>query len=399
MGFNNTTTELSITAKLTPIGREKIVRNNINLIKTFSLGDSDANYNIKSILTSGEIPSLCGDIGANNSFNNSTSNLVSLKSTIVLNTNGDTLKEVSSQSSKILTETVYNGVDTITINNADKFIIDRNDANNLTNSKVNLFHSFGLPLDINEDEFYTGVTASNGGFSDTSIKDLSSEKILVFAIDNTKYGELIDGKSVKLEINTSGVTYEIYSTFEAGVNQLDILDSIVSDNSPITNNFGDNVAMLFCDTIKKPNNDPTLSWSTGYGLNKPYSINGKKPYNLQDNSNLGLEQDKLVGIIYLDKGLIVITNPMIIQEFNNSDLVNVTFDNLSTNIFQNITCIADRGEFGSSTNRTFGPNDLPRISEIFLYDELGTVIAVGKTDRHLTKNINEFLALSIKILL
>jgi hypothetical protein len=70
---------------------------------------------------------------------------------------------------------------------------------------------------------------------------------------------------------------------------------------------------------------------------------------------------------------------------------------VSTNVFQNITCIADRGEFGSSTNPSFSSSDTPRISEVGLFDSLGNIIAVGKTDRHVPKNVNEFLALSIKI--
>ena len=34
-----------------------------------------------------------------------------------------------------------------------------------------------------------------------------------------------------------------------------------------------------------------------------------------------------------------------------------------------------------------------------MYDDIGNIIAFAKTDRQVTKNINEFLALSIKILL
>jgi hypothetical protein len=66
-------------------------------------------------------------------------------------------------------------------------------------------------------------------------------------------------------------------------------------------------------------------------------------------------------------------------------------------VFQNITCIANRGEFGNSTNTTFSTSDVPRISEIGLYDNLGNLIAVGKTDRHITKNVNEIKVFNVKI--
>jgi hypothetical protein len=66
-------------------------------------------------------------------------------------------------------------------------------------------------------------------------------------------------------------------------------------------------------------------------------------------------------------------------------------------VYQIVNCIADRGEFGSTTNPTFEFNDIPRISEVGLYDDVGNLIAYAKPDRQIPKNINEFLALSIKI--
>jgi hypothetical protein len=68
-------------------------------------------------------------------------------------------------------------------------------------------------------------------------------------------------------------------------------------------------------------------------------------------------------------------------------------------VYQSINCIAARGEFGASTNPTFAGLDSPRFSEVGLYDTYGNLIAMAKTDRQIAKNINEFLALSIKITL
>jgi hypothetical protein len=173
-----------------------------------------------------------------------------------------------------------------------------------------------------------------------------------------------------------------------------------------TASFGFNVAPLFSDNILTPNGgNPTLSWATGYGTQKPFSLNGKRTYNLQTNSNLSVTGDTAVGMSYLDKGFIVITHPTIVNAVGDATTtgvttgITVTFDSVSTNVTQQITCIADRGEFGSTTNSTFGDGDVPRISEIGLYDSGGNLIAYGKTDRQITKNVNEFLALSVNIIL
>jgi hypothetical protein len=101
----------------------------------------------------------------------------------------------------------------------------------------------------------------------------------------------------------------------------------------------------------------------------------------------------------LDKGILVITNPTIVAAYDSATAAGalVTFNSVSTNVFQNITCIANRGEFGSSTNITFSSSDIARISEIGLFDSFGNLIALGKTDRHITKNVNEIKVFNVKI--
>jgi hypothetical protein len=87
------------------------------------------------------------------------------------------------------------------------------------------------------------------------------------------------------------------------------------ETSTLGNPFGDNVAFLFSDEILKPNGgNPLLSWGTGYGTVKPF-LNNKLLYNLQTNSNIGVSADTMVGVAYLDKGLIVITDPTIIANY------------------------------------------------------------------------------------
>lgn len=398
MGFNSTASTITLTARLTPLGRQKLVSTNNALIKTFSLGDSDANYNMDLTLESGEVPGINGNIGFASTVSNSTSRAIGLSTYLIANPAGSINKSVSSQSVEIITENSVLGLTTVSGSNLTRNYINRNDY--LTDPLVNLFNSFGLSLDSVGDNNFTGTTYINGGFSDTALSGLGASKIIVIGVANSQYGELMDGKTVKVELPTSAGTYTIYSTFLGGLTSLNELDARFADTAAATGQFGFNVAPMFCDTIMKPNGgNASLSWSTGYGLAKPFSVNGKQTYNLQSNSNLSLTADTAVGMSYLDKGFIVITDPTIVGNYvaSAATATTVTVDSVSTSVTQMITCIADRGEFGSSTNLSFGPGDVPRISEIGLYDELGNLIAYGKTDRHVTKNINQFLALSVNI--
>jgi hypothetical protein len=403
MGFNSSATSITLTAKLTPIGREKLISTNNNLIKYFSLGDSDANYYTSLTLSTGQVPSINGNIGYGNTTSNSTPPVVGIKSFLVVNQNGDLTKPVSPQSINILTETANNGSVTISGANLTYNLVNRNSVN--SDPLVNLFSSFNLPLDSISDINYTGVTAQSGGYSDTCFSGFATNRVLFIGINNATYGEVIDGKTVKLELPTSAGTYTLYSTFQSNSGSVNELDANYRDVANNVVYFGLNVAPLFSDTIKKPNGDSSLSWATGYGLSKPFSNNNKRAYNLQTNTNLAATADTAVGMAYLDSGFIAITNPTIINDvlvsgstlFSGVTATTLTFDSVSTNVSQVISCIAERGEFGASTSIYFGNDDIPKITEVGLYDDFGNLIAYGKTDRQITKNVNQFLALSIKI--
>jgi len=395
MGYNSLTPNITLTAKLTPLGRSRMM-SGTGKINSFVLGDSDANYNIPEVLTSGDIPSSAGNIGTNSTISNSTTQTINIKSKLILNSNGISMKPISNNSIDVSSEVVSNGVNIIGSGLLRQDVIDRSST---TDSLVNLYYTFGLPLNATEDFNYTTRLNRQGGFGDTALSGLGVSKILVIGINNSEYGECIDGKTVKIDIPTSAGTYTIYSTFQSGVNTPNKMDALIADTSPQTKNQGDNVAMLFCDAIKKPSGNADMSWATGYGNTKPFSQNNKKSYNFQSLPNLGVVVDESVGVVYLDKGFVVITNQVIVNHFDISTANGTTieFNSVSTNINQNIICIADRGEFGLSNNRTFNLGDTPRISEVGLYDELDNLIAIAKPDRHVIKNINEFLAIGVKI--
>lgn len=399
MGFNSTATTITLTAKLTPIGRQKLISNNNALISTFSLGDSDANYYSPLPLLTGRVPSEGGELGVDASFNNSTTQNVGIRNFLIVNSSGSLKKSVEPQSITINSDITSNGLTTVSGSNLTHFVVNR--ANYNSDSNVNLFSSFGLPLNATDDYKFTGTTFANGGYSDTSFSGLAQTTILVFGIDNSTFGETLDGKAVKLVMTTLSTAYTIYSTYQNTGTSTKVQDANIRDVSTITDKLGSNIALLFSDDVVKPNGgSPSLSWGTGFGLTKPFSVNRKQQYNLQTNINTASSADTIVGVAYLDKGIIVLTHPQIIANYNVSAATSgsvFTINSVSTSVYQSVTCIAGRGEFGASTNPTFSSSDSPRISEIGLYDNLGNLIAKAKTDRHITKNINEFLAMNVKI--
>lgn len=401
MGFQNTATTTTLIAKLTPLGRQLLVTNTNNLITKFALGDSDANYNVTDTLGTGEVPAIGGNDGLNSTTSNSTGNDIAIRYPLLINSLGGNLKSVDPASINV-TPVIQNvgQVANISGSSISQNLIDRNDTS--SDSLVNLFTSFGLPLTENGKINYSATTFANGGWADTALSGLASDKIAVIGIDNTQYGENLDGKEIKLDLVTTAGTNTIYSTFQnTGVN-LTSQDSAYKDNSTQTTNLGLSLGFLVSDDILKPNGgDTSLSWATGFGTSKPFSVNNKKQFNLRTDSNVSLTADTVIGVAYLDKGLLVITEPSIVDAFDpafsGSSGTSVTTNSVATNVIQNITCVAGRGEFGTSSNPTWSTGDVVRISEIGLYDDFNRLIAYGKFDRQVLKQDASFASFGIKI--
>ena len=398
MGFINSATTINIKGKLTPNGRQRLANGASSLITNFILGDSDANYNVYSGLTSGQIPDFSGD-NFGLSLNNGGSGYQFRSG--LLYRNGQNKKPVQLASSIISStqkstgyNVLYYSGGTLTQN-----IINRNDYN--TDVLTNLFYSFGLPTDTRTAETYTGITSNTGGFLDTALSGLASEEILVIGIDGSQYAELIDGKSINLQLTTTLASYNIYGTYENNNSMLTDQDGKITDQSRYLQQFGPNRCLLFSDGIQKPNNDSLLSWSTGYSLPKPYSINSKRLWNFKSNTGSGTVADKAIGIAYLDKGFIVITEPTIVSNFPitgaTSSATTLTFNSVISSISQKVTCIADRNEFTVSTNTTFSTSDVPRITEIGLLDDAGNLIAIAKTNRTYYKPSDDMVVFNLTI--
>ena len=286
MGLVSTANTITITAKLTKAGRERLIEESNTIISHFILGDSDANYKTNQTLGSGLIPVNSGDLGENNTINNNIAEGIKIKNTLYLSNTQKKLKSVEKGSYQLRGELVNLGETIVSGSNLTFLTLDRTDT---TNDETNYFKSLDLPItDVRKNVFTQ--TAKNGGWLDTAFSGINTDNVLMINIGRDTYGELIDGKSIKgvLPVATgfttggdvTGVTtYTFYSSFiNSSQFSKKILDKQYKDKSVFTEglfNGGMNIAYLVSDDIQKPNNDSSKSWSTGYDQFKPFSEKNK----------------------------------------------------------------------------------------------------------------------------
>jgi hypothetical protein len=399
MGYLASASTVTITAKLTPFGRQQLLTNSSSIVTQFSLGDSDANYLGTLPLSMGRVPSLAGEIGTNNLFSNGAYSGVEIASPIVVNGFGDIRKPVQAGSNQVIITPVALGLTGLTGSTLTRLITDRTLGD--TDGNANLFKSFGLPITQDDKNLYT-TFVSPQGFLDTAISNLNQDKVLVIAIDKCSYGEILDGKAVHIEIPTTGATptYNLYTTFQKSLTPLASVDNQVKEVLELGSAIGNNVAFLFSDDVQKPNGDAAKSWATGFNSVKPFSLNNKERFNSVSVPSTSTNVDAAVGVAYLDKGIIVITHPDIV---NNYDLTAtgttvVNFNSISNEVAQNITCVVERNEFASTNNNTHTPGELIRVSEVALYDTFNNVVAYAKSNTHIIIGANQYMVLGVRIL-
>jgi len=424
MGFLNTATTITITAKLTRNGRERMLKETNTIFSHFVIGDSDANYRTSESLPTGTIPTTGGNLGG---INNADDAVISSK--VYVNNTVQTTKAVEPNSSLIRSTLDMLGENIVSGSSLTYLTIDKNDN---TNAFTNLFRSLSLPIISPRINTFTTTTSNDGGWSDTAFSGFAATDVLLGVIDNDEYGDLIDGKSIKISLpigtgftvtgEISGITtYDIYSTFPKTNITLSNLDNQYRDNSTLpTSLFGDqlDVAYLVCDTIQRPNNDLTRSWATGYDTVKPFSVNNKQLINVNTVASTGIVADKVIGIGYLEKGILAFTDPAIVDNiavdsiglpetntlptplglyFYTGDTYNVTVDAIENTVLQSLLCIAGRNEYYRSSNETIGISDDIRISEIAITDIAGEILAIGKFDRQVIKKKNDFVVMDVQI--
>ena len=306
MGLISSANTISITAKLTLVGRERLLKESSDILTHFVLGDSDANYRTSGLLSTGLVPANSGDLGEKNGVNDNIDKGVNIKNKLYLSNTQVTIKPVESGSNRLSITTVPLGETVVSGSNLTYATINKNDT---TSPTTNYFESLRLPILQSQKIKFTGKTSSQGGWLDTAFSGLSENKVLMVIANNNSYGELIDGKSVKIKLPivsgyTSGgtptgvTTYDCYTTFvNSGQYSLVQLDALYRDVSVFTDGlFGTNfpISYIVSDNIQKPNNDATKSWVTGYDEYKPFSVNNKKLINTKTVTPTGINVDKII---------------------------------------------------------------------------------------------------------
>lgn len=288
--------------------------------------------------------------------------------------------------------------------------LDRTDT---SSANTNLFASFNLPITTAQKNKYS-TSYTNSGFLDTAFSGFNQNIVYIAEIPANQYGELIDGKKILISITTlSGTTYTAYSTFIYQTNYTKTFDSLYSDSLAISSLYGQpyqrstkssyssNISYLVSDSIKEPQGDSGKTWSTGYSSNRPFA-NNKEPlrfYYPNDPSTV----DEPIGIMYLDKGFIVITHPTIIANVPTGGTI--TFNSINTEYIQHIICYAAPGEFYKTNNPTYLENfgtagygiEPVYITELGLYNDNDELIAIAKADRPIPKNSVDLLSFNVQI--
>ena len=432
MGFQNSATTVTIKAELTKLGREKLLTNNNSVFSHFMLGDSDANYYTSEILPSGTIPVNSGNLAfISGSSNDNIAEGVGVNSKLYVTVSPRYRKPVERNSSAI-NPTLREVGETTASGSSLSYITISKSAT--TSEFTNLFQSLSLPLNSKQIYNFTTRLTVDQGWADTSFTSLGASNVLLAVIDNDSFGEMVNGQSIKMTLpvytgyTTGGTptgvtTYTLYSTFPKAKQNNAVLDFQYKDTSIYPQAlFGNqiNVVYLVSDDIQRPNNDPTKSWSTGYDSYKPFSQGDKETINVQSVTSTGINADKVVGVVYLDKGIIAITDTTIVDniatnysgdpETNtiNDSLglysytggsYNTVIDSIQNDLVQDVLCIAGRSQFYSTQNKTFTINDNVRISEIALTDSRGNILAIGKTDKHVIKTKNDIIMFNVQIVI
>jgi hypothetical protein len=434
MGFIGSATTVTIRARLTRLGRQKILTNSNTVFSHFIIGDSDANYYTSELLPSGTVPTTSGNlayISGTTSDNIAEGVGVNSKLYVTISTLG-TQKVVEQNSAAINLTLRELGETTVSGSNLTYVTIIKSAS---TEYSTNYFKSLSLPIPAANVNTFLNTSSDNGGWADTPFSGLGVSNVLLSVIDNDQYGELIDGKSIKMTLPvytgyttggtpTGSTTYTLYSTFPSTSLQETVLDFQYKDKSYYPQLvFGNqiNVAYLVSDQIQRPNNNLNLSWATGYDSYKPFSQGDKETINVQTyNNSPPTNADRIAGIAYLDKGIIAITDQTIVNniaiDFSGDSATNIlndslglyyytagtyntVIDSIQNDLSMDIICIAGRAQFYNTQNPTFAIADNVRISEIAIADVSGNILAIGKTDRHIVKCKNDIVIFNVQIII
>lgn len=389
MGFIPGST-IQIEAYLTKKGASDLMENGIKNIKYFAVSDDASNYATNQKLGFNQVYSLAGKTFVDNKFL-TVLNDMTLSSRIFVDSGSETYKSFESDSGVIMTEENVGD-----INNVGFYSIYPTYTSPLTNNYVlNWVKDLNLRYGTSDDTIWS-LPFNSGGFSNTSLQYMDPNQYSFYSIDSSQYA-FIDGKTIKftVPISVSGTT-DLYGSYLNTNQPNTYYDSQYSDNSTFLRRFGPNTVLLFSDLVSKPNGDATKSWSTGYGVNAPYSQGGKHLANFITGG--GRNRDIAVGMAFLDKGVIVTFYPGLTGSFNNS-LLELNNKNVVRRTVASFVCDLPLGKFYRSQNSTFYPNAPVRITSIGLFNENKELMAIGRLNSQVEKSSGQRFTFLVKLVI
>jgi hypothetical protein len=230
-------------------------------------------------------------------------------------------------------------------------------------------------------------------------------------------------------------SYSNYVTIPEGFTNENI---IIYDET--TSQFSKPILKLISVIIKQSIDNSNLSWSRYISPSNKFpttsnDLRGKRYASFNKIGTIPV-YDIPVGILFQDKGIAVITDSTIVDNFlyisgkssgyngigagnaytgdtnfakiyfTNTTISNAQFDSITTEFIQNIWCIANAGEFVGSTNSTYadayGEEEAEKpvfITSIGLYNANYELIGIGKFSEPVKKLPNTILPFNIKLVI
>ncbi len=274
----------------------------------------------------------------------------------------------------------------------------------------------------------TSVSVNTGS---VTVGARSSVAIPLSLLASTTYRtSLLQNTSLRLGVRFAVGDYEIVQASEAG----QLTSTTFRLRQPATHLlvYNDGYSPITVDAaVERVEIVSTRNWGAWSPTSRyPQTPNGsgKVVAALQDTTFSGIV-DEPVGIAYLDKGLLVLTHPALVEGlsregasegeaaapasgpftalyYDDPDLSFLTYRSVSTEYTQTFTCMAGIGEFYQTTNPTYAlaysdtVEDQPLyITQLGLYNKYGELVAIAKTSQPLAKlrNRSQQFTVSLRV--
>jgi hypothetical protein len=383
-----------IEAFLTTKGAQEIMTNGVGVIKYFAVSDEASNYVASQKLTYNQVFTLGGKLPVDDKYL-SVVNDGDLRSKIFVTNSSETYAGFENGVGDIILEESLGGVVTNSILSVYSYLVDKT----VDSYELNWLSDLMLPYG-NGDNVAWNTSFNSGGFLNTAIEDMNTNNFLVFVIDGSQHAYM-DGKSIKMTIPYFSTGVTLYGTYLNTNMNKSYYNPLLSDKSQFLRRFGPNTVLLFSDDVLRPNGgDPSKSWSTGYNFpNAPYTQGNKSLANF--NSNGSLNKDTAVGIAYLDKGVIVIFNPVLYAGYVGRTTNDITLynRNLTRRTTVNFICDLPINKYYRSSNPTFSLGNPIRISSIGLFNQNKELMAIGRLSSEIEKNIAQRFTFLVKLVI